>query len=522
MKRLSFVLNEWTRSIWIAKADAREIWEPRFRKISIMWSDLEKLTVLDGLRDAAMLFVDPNNIPALTKWSVDNDLLLLPMEQGGVSTSYHAGTVAYKEGNPFKYRVVLIRKENVDLAYECAYPQQVNDDLIGKILGFPTCCREFFLKYWAKQEYRDTSWPMAVRTIGTASDDVYEIDIKNTHLNCNILWHWLGIRLTMHLPCSFTCEPTIKLVNDIIQCGNDNGFVEQLDWVQEILSWPVEWSALHGIAEIKTPILKVSTRTDATSDKYVIRYHGDNYPVEGATGVVFPYKKSGINLVTEGKAFKRAFDVPLPPRIAPVSDVLSNNSIPEINPPSKIINSKENEWVHNGFISKEAMDNAHAVLLQMLKNHFKWGDCCGSVLDLGCGNGVLLGKICSEYNGLTPHGVEILKDRFFSAYAALSDTGEIAIGSISNLALWPKDKYDLVVLMPRRIKELGSDGKAVRERLLQVTNTFLLYGYGDDIDIEEGGLDSLNKYLDLPVDRWTFSKAIETEAASALLAVRKE
>ena len=31
----------------------------------------------------------------------------------------------------------------------------------------------------------------------------------------------------------------------------------------EILSWPVEWSVLHGIAEIKTPIFRVISRSDA-------------------------------------------------------------------------------------------------------------------------------------------------------------------------------------------------------------------------------------------------------------------
>jgi hypothetical protein len=55
------------------------------------------------------------------------------------------------------------------------------------------------------------------------------------------------------------------------------------------MQWPVEWSALHGIAEIKTPIVKLSTRTDATPEKLILRYHGERYPQEGAHGVRFPY-----------------------------------------------------------------------------------------------------------------------------------------------------------------------------------------------------------------------------------------
>ena len=39
----------------------------------------------------------------------------------------------------------------------------------------------------------------------------------------------------------------------------------------EILDWQLEWSALHGIAEIKNSLFKISTRTDATPSRYSIK-----------------------------------------------------------------------------------------------------------------------------------------------------------------------------------------------------------------------------------------------------------
>ena len=39
----------------------------------------------------------------------------------------------------------------------------------------------------------------------------------------------------------------------------------------EILDWQLEWSALHGIAEIKNSLFKISTRTDATPSRTVLR-----------------------------------------------------------------------------------------------------------------------------------------------------------------------------------------------------------------------------------------------------------
>ena len=32
---------------------------------------------------------------------------------------------------------------------------------------------------------------------------------------------------------------------------------EVVSWLMEMLSWNVQWSALHGIAEIKTPVFPI-------------------------------------------------------------------------------------------------------------------------------------------------------------------------------------------------------------------------------------------------------------------------
>ena len=42
----------------------------------------------------------------------------------------------------------------------------------------------------------------------------------------------------------------------------------------------MSWSALHGIAEVKTPVLKASTRTDATAHEFIVRRHGRRLPAE--------------------------------------------------------------------------------------------------------------------------------------------------------------------------------------------------------------------------------------------------
>jgi hypothetical protein len=157
----------------------------------------------------------------------------------------------------------------------------------------------------------DTTWPMATMTMAPP-EGTKSIEVTQVFSETNVLWRWLGIRAVPHLPCSFDCQHSIALGKKLMEMGRYAGYQDEMDWLLEILSWPVEWSALHGIAEIKTPILKISTRTDATGLKYVVRYKGDVYPSEGAQGLNFPYCLTHTQPhLTNSRGFKRGLDNPI-------------------------------------------------------------------------------------------------------------------------------------------------------------------------------------------------------------------
>src|SRR5206468_4260350 len=139
------------------------------------------------------------------------------------------------------------------------------------LLAFPVCCRAFFKDIWARQSCLDTTWAMTADAWGA---DRGRAATVSGPPGANILWRWMGVRLVPHLPCRFDCGDTLALAERLRAVWVEAGFFEELGWAEEILRWPVEWSALHGIAEIKTPILKVATRTDATAGKYLVRYEG--------------------------------------------------------------------------------------------------------------------------------------------------------------------------------------------------------------------------------------------------------
>jgi len=82
-----------------------------------------------------------------------------------------------------------------------------------------------------------------------------------------------------------------------------------MNWLEEILSWPVELTALHGIAEIKTPLFKISTNAGIIGVKHSVRWLGQSFPVEGARGLVFPYRAPERLMISQSEGFKRGFSL---------------------------------------------------------------------------------------------------------------------------------------------------------------------------------------------------------------------
>ena len=59
----------------------------------------------------------------------------------------------------------------------------------------------------------------------------------------------------------------------------------------DVLSWPIEWSSLHGIIEVKLPILKLCYDGDATATACKVRLTGGGLPEHTAQGLEFPHRQ---------------------------------------------------------------------------------------------------------------------------------------------------------------------------------------------------------------------------------------
>jgi hypothetical protein len=67
-------------------------------------------------------------------------------------------------GKPLQFRGVVGTPQDVcQLKAAC---DESDDRTIGRLLGYPDCCREFFKRVWVDEGMVDTTWPVAVATAG--------------------------------------------------------------------------------------------------------------------------------------------------------------------------------------------------------------------------------------------------------------------------------------------------------------------------------------------------------------------
>jgi hypothetical protein len=293
LHRLDFVLPHFLRISWTSP-EARQVWAARLWRILDVWPTLECLSISHRLRDCALIKTSPGSrANAMQYWS-SLGLSAIPVDQDGNEPN-QAG-----DGGSMRNIALGFGARAGQLRDAC-----VAEDhrAVGLLLGYPECCTNVFVEQFIASGALDSTWvipfascrrPLPTEGLELASNPVV-----------NVLWRCVAVHAIPHVPCSSVCARSIALGREFLNVGIRVGFPEEMAWLEEILSWPAEWSALHGIAELKTPVFKLCTRTDATGEKLVIRWAGSTYPKEGALGITFPYRLPERKALTESPAFQR-------------------------------------------------------------------------------------------------------------------------------------------------------------------------------------------------------------------------
>jgi hypothetical protein len=223
-----------------------------------------------------------------------------------------------------------------------------------------------------------------------------------------------GVRPIWHIPCSFRCAESKMLASDYLKLWDG----EEKEWLDEILSWPLEWSSLHGAAETRTPVCKIISESKPESVEHVIQYVGRGYPDQMLRGNRFPY------------------------------------------------NREEDDYSNNGFHNPESMKHYHEIIFAASQQAGQ----VMSISDPGCGNGALLHRLSKWHLNAKLNGTDF-NHHAIAQGRRLYPNVDLTEGNLFN----HYSSGDMVVFMPGRLLE--NPDRA--ERFVRELNFryLLLYGY---------------------------------------------
>ncbi|NTU73542.1 radical SAM protein, partial [Candidatus Roizmanbacteria bacterium] len=269
-----FVMPKFVRHAFVGK-EQKEIWEPRMAAIRSALGCVGVLAVAKERVPVSVVRVAPSDVLRIHNLAASHNLhahLLSPETHARVE------------------RLVIGREKNI-IAYLHALDIAVSGtakgfdafDTIADLRGIPECCQS------SCKELPDYGLfePVWRRDLNKYPSDLF-------YLTCspmlNPLLHHIGYDLLGYQPRAISCEKSKSRVEKYLDLGRESGFSQEIDWLEEMLDWPMEWSSLHGIAEVKTGVFRIAYATKYTSDRVTIHYHGRTLSPYAARGVSFAYR----------------------------------------------------------------------------------------------------------------------------------------------------------------------------------------------------------------------------------------
>lgn len=284
-------INSFTAINFVSQK-AREIWEPIINDCNELVQELELLSVAEDQRRCAWRTVKTSETFILTRKCLDLGLSVYPIENiGSWGNGFTHKTKPAIEGKPMSTYCVITKDIKHAQEYRDAFSKGDHRKQ-GELLGFPKCCTEFFMNNWP--EYFDPMWQCCWNSIMSQdyNDETaaWVANVKKDYCSplSNPLLRYIGLRIGFHIPCSLDCQETNRIAAERINiCKSDQKNTMKL--LIGLLSMPIEWSLLHGIALIKTPIFQFRANSMPSEEKYIVRLHGDFIPREAPSGTEFPY-----------------------------------------------------------------------------------------------------------------------------------------------------------------------------------------------------------------------------------------
>lgn len=277
-----FNLDSFLRTVWLTKG-AKTAWENVFVEADKILPELEVESVIRKHRLCSWQTIEEKSYENHQERWASKGLCSVVIKRVRYFEGFAHRHQEPVEGEPAL--VCCVVAQDVNTLEEFGKAVDNHDHYAqGELLGYPKCCSQFFADAWA-QGYIDPIWQAAIKSCYDEQGENH-LRVSPSHL-VNPLLRFVKVRLSFHLPCSFSCEESKRISQQrlgILREMNP-GLAEKFE---QLLRMPMSWDCYHGIAIIRTPLFYFVTNSSPTVERFLVEFKGDYIPSEAKKGLVYP------------------------------------------------------------------------------------------------------------------------------------------------------------------------------------------------------------------------------------------
>ncbi len=209
---------------------------------------LEILYLLNNLKKAVRLDANENELGKIKDFC-DKERLHLEISdfkvikikddgKGGYSNIVKKVPNDYIGGGLYH---IYISKDKTISKFLKLLENKKDDEAVGKVLGYPECCIDFFIKYMEKQQKIQNDYILPA----LENSEGFRFSFHN-----NYAARYFDATLLSHFPHSFDCPESINIAKKNLECIRQNS-PELADEFEEMLKCAVLYTEHEGVFLLK-------------------------------------------------------------------------------------------------------------------------------------------------------------------------------------------------------------------------------------------------------------------------------